>query len=90
MYLLTKNLKTIRPSQKLDYKKIGFFFIKKTKGEYQLQIGFPKKIKIYPIFYISLLEPVNQKFPIFIKLSKLSSENKYKIKKIINYDYKNQ
>ena len=90
MYLSIKNFKIIRLSQKLDHKKIGSFFIKKQKGKLNYKLDFPKKIRIHPIFYISLLEPANQKIPIFIKLSKLSSENEYKIKKIINYNYKNQ
>ena len=47
-------------------------------------------MEIHPISYISLLEPANPETPIFIKLPRLSSENKYKIKKIINYNYKNQ
>ena len=42
------------------------------------------------MFYIFLLESANPEIPIFIKLPKLSSKNEYKIKKIINYNYKNQ
>ena len=90
IYFSTKNFKTIRSSQKLDYKKIGFFFIKKQKGKLNYELDFPKKIKIYPVFYIFLLEPANPEILIPIKPSKLSSENKYKIEKIINYNYKNQ
>ena len=47
-------------------------------------------MKIYPIFYIFLLKLINPEIPVFTKLSKLSSENKYKIEKIIDYNYKNQ
>ena len=43
----------------------------------------PKEIKIYPIFYIFLLKSVNPEILIFIKLSKLSLKNKYKIKKLL-------
>ena len=89
IYLSTQNFKTIRPSQKLDHKKIGFFFIKKQKENANYKLDFPKKIKIYPIFYISLLELANQEILIFIKLPKLSPKNKYKIKKIIDYNHKN-
>ena len=47
-------------------------------------------MKTYPVFYISLLEPANPEILIFIQLPKLLPENKYKIEKIIDYDYKNQ
>ena len=47
-------------------------------------------MRIYPIFYISLLEPVNPEIPVSTKSPKLSPENKYKIEKIIDYNYKNQ
>ena len=90
MYLSTKNFKIIRLNQKLDHKKIEFFFIKKQKGKFNYELDFPKKIKIYPVFYIFLLEPINQEISVSTKLFKLSPENKYKIERIINYDYKNQ
>ena len=90
MYFLIKNFKTIRSSQKLDHKKIGSFFIKKQKNKLNYELDLPKKMKIYPIFYISLLEPANSETPVSTKPPKLLSENKYKIEKIIDYDYKNQ
>ena len=45
-----------------------------------------KEIRSYLIFYILFLESVNPEIPIQNKLSKLLSENKYKIEKLINYD----
>ena len=90
IYLLIKNFKTIRLNQKLDYKKIGSFFIKKYKGKFNFELDFPKKIKIHPIFYIFLLEPANPEISISTKSPKLSPKNEYKIKKIINYNHKNQ
>ena len=51
---------------------------------------FQKKKKIYPIFYIFLLESTNSEISVFTKLPKLSSENEYKIEKIIDYNHKNQ
>ena len=86
----TKNLKIIRPNQKLDHKKIGFFFIKKQKGKLNYKLDLPKEMKIHPVFYISLLEPANPETPVSTKLSKLSSENEYEVEKIIDYDHKSQ
>ena len=45
-----------------------------------------KKIKIYPIFYILFLESVNLNTLIQNKLSKLLLEDKYKIKRIEDYN----
>ena len=42
------------------------------------------------MFHIFLLEPVNSEIPVFIKPPKLLPENKYEVKKIINYDHKSQ
>ena len=90
MYLSTKNFKTIRPSQKLDYKKVGFFFIKKQKSKLNYELNLPKEMKIHPVFHISLLEPANSEILVSTKPSKLSPENEYEVEKIIDYDYKNQ
>ena len=45
------------------------------------------RIKIYPIFYILLLELVNLRILVFIKtLSEFIQHNKYKVKRIIDYN----
>ena len=90
MYLSTKNFKTIQPSQKLDHKKIGSFFIKKQKGKLNYKLDFPKKIKIHLVFHIFLLKPANSEIPVSTKLPKLSPENEYEVEKIIDYDHKSQ
>jgi hypothetical protein len=59
VYLLTKNLKTKRPSQKLDHKKVGLFRIKRVKGLVNFELDLPKGTRIHPVFYISLLEPAD-------------------------------
>jgi len=53
-----KNIKTRRPTKKLDYKLRGKFRIKKLIGTnaYELELP-PSTGKIYPVFHISLLEP---------------------------------
>ena len=53
-------------------------------------MDFLKEMKIYPVFYIFLLEPANPEISVFTKLSKLLSENEYEIERIIDYDHKNQ
>jgi hypothetical protein len=46
-----------RLSDKLDYKKLRLFIVIKKILDSNYELRLPKTIKIYPIFYISLLEP---------------------------------
>ena len=65
VYLLTKNLKIKKKrnqyTKKLDYIKVGPFFIKRRKKPVNYEIDLPKNSKIHPVFYILLLEPADQK-----------------------------
>jgi hypothetical protein len=56
VYLLRRNIKTIRPNNKLDYKKFGPFKVKRNIKNISYEFHFSLTIRIYPIFYISLLE----------------------------------
>jgi hypothetical protein len=58
VYLLRRNIKTIRPSDKLNSKKIGLFKIKRNVRDVIFEFQFFPIMKIHPIFHISLLEPV--------------------------------
>jgi hypothetical protein len=64
IYLLRKNIKTIRPSNKLDYKKFGPFKVKRNIRNINYELYLLPTIKIYPIFYISLLKLANPDTPI--------------------------
>jgi len=57
VYLLRKNIKIRRPSNKLDYTKLGPYLIKKKKGLVTFKLDLLKIIRIHPIFYKLLLEP---------------------------------
>jgi hypothetical protein len=56
IYLLRRNIKITRPSDKLDSKKIGLFKIERNIRNISFEFKLPPTIKIYPIFYFSLLE----------------------------------
>ena len=56
VYLLRRNIKTIRPSDKLDLKKINPFKVKRNIRDINFELKFPPIIKIHLIFHISLLE----------------------------------
>ena len=57
IYLLRKNIKTKRLSTKLDYTKLRLFKIKKILELVIFELDLSKTIRIYSIFYKSLLEP---------------------------------
>jgi hypothetical protein len=58
IYLLRRNIKIIRLSDKLDLKKIGLFKIKRNIRDISFEFELLSIIRIHPIFYISLLKPV--------------------------------
>ena len=61
IYLLRKNIKIKRPSDKLDYTKLEPFKIEKKLKPVTFKLIMPKGIRIYLIFHISLLEPITTK-----------------------------
>ena len=56
VYLLRRNIKTIRPSDKLDSKKIDLFKIKRNIRDISFEFKLFPIIRIYLIFYLSLLK----------------------------------
>jgi len=59
IYLLRRNIKITRLSDKLDLKKIGLFKIKRNIRDINFEFKFLPIMKIYPIFYLSLLKPAH-------------------------------
>jgi hypothetical protein len=59
IYLLRRNVKTIKPSDKLDLKKIGLFKVKRNIRDINFEFKLLLITRIYFIFYISLLEPAH-------------------------------
>ena len=57
VYLIRKNLKTKRPSDKLDHKKLGPFKITEKISTSNYRLSLPKTMRIHPVFHVSLLEP---------------------------------
>jgi hypothetical protein len=56
IYLLRKNIKIIKPSDKLNHKKFGLFKVKRNIKNISYELYFLLTIRIYPVFHISLLE----------------------------------
>jgi hypothetical protein len=64
VYLYTKNLRTKRPSKGLDNVKVGLFLILKQNGLVIYTLELLLDAKIYPRFYVSLLEPADLETPL--------------------------
>jgi hypothetical protein len=56
VYLSTKNIKTDRPSHKLDYKYLGPVKIKQQKKKDVYELDLPPTIQCHPVYHISMLE----------------------------------
>ena len=84
VYLSRRNIKTKKPSSKLDCKKLGPFKIRRRISDSNYELILPLGIRLHPIFHISLLEPA----PKNIRLStnkKVDSELKeYKVERILD------
>jgi len=85
IYLLRRNVKITRSSNKLDYKKFSLFKVKRNIKNISYELYFLLTIRIYPVFHISLLESADLDTPtgpaseIYFNLQ----EKVYTVKKIL-------
>ena len=87
VYLLTKNLKTMRNSRKLDDVKVGPFKVKEQKGPVNFELELPKGAKVHPVFHVSLLEPAHPDTPLQKTLRLEPDGDKlYEIEGLLKYD----
>src|SRR5271165_3382894 len=56
VYLLRHNINTKQLSNKLDFKKLGLYKIKRAIGLVNFKLTLLHNLQIHPIFYIALLE----------------------------------
>ena len=86
VYLLRRNIKTKRPSNKLDHKKLGPFKIKKVLGPVNYQLSLLKTMNIYPVFYISFLKPAPPEAPEapVIEIDPVNLNAEYEIETILD------
>ena len=75
VYLLRKNIKIIKPSNKLNHVKIGLFKILKSIKGISFKFDLLNIIKIYPVFYALFLKPAdNATLTIIIKPGYINSQ----------------
>jgi len=90
VWLLLRNIKSTRPSKKLDYKKIVGFKILAKIGTSAYKLALPPSMAIHNTFHISLLEPYQEhRFPTQIKEPPppipIEGEGEYELHDIINW-----
>ena len=59
VWLSAKNLKTLRPRKKLDWKNIGPFRISEVLGPYTYKLDLPESMPIHPVFNVDQLYLAN-------------------------------
>jgi len=89
VWLLPRNIKTTRPSKKLDYRKIGPFKILAKIGTSAYKLALPPSMAIHNTFHISLLEPSQDNlFPSQIKELpppiQIEGEDEYELEEIMD------
>jgi hypothetical protein len=78
IYLLRRNIKITRLSDKLDSKKIGLFKIKRNIRDISFKLQLPLIIRIHLVFHMSLLKPTHPDIS-----KKLTSKIDFKTQKFI-------
>jgi len=89
VWLLPRNIKSTRPSKKLDYKKIGLFKILAKIGTRAYKLALPPSMAIHNTFHISPLGPYQEnQFPSQIKEPpppiQIEEEDEYVLDEIID------
>jgi len=89
VWLLRRNLKTRRPSDKLDYRRLGPFHVSKQINEVAYMLDLPSSMKIHPVFHVSLLEPYRKstipgRLPAPPPLIEINREEEFEVFKIID------
>lgn len=57
VWLDARNIKTLRPLKKLDWKNLGPFRIKEIISPHAYKLDLPASMRIHPVFNVSLLRP---------------------------------
>jgi len=87
VYLLRKNIKTKRPSNKLDHTKLGPYKIQRKLGPVTYELKVPESMKIHKVFHISLLEPApDNAQPNYVELDEETQEPRYEVDNVLQHE----
>lgn len=62
VWLNAKNIQTLRPQKKLDWKNLGPFVVKQMIGSHACELELPATVRIHPVFNVNLLRPATEDF----------------------------
>ena len=90
VWFIPRNVKTTRPSKKLDYKKLGPFKIINKVGTSSYKLDLPTSMRIHNTFHLSLIELYkDNKFPSQIQTPpppiEIEEEPEYDLEEIMDY-----
>ena len=85
IYLKTTNLKTKRFNKSLNHAKVGSFEIDEVVGPVNYRLRLSGKVKIHPVFHMSLIEPADKDTPLQISFNyKPEQDDEYEAEKILD------
>src|SRR6266481_9607290 len=90
VWLDSRNIKTKRPSKKLDHRFLGPFPVVEMVSSHAVQLGLPLTLqRIHPVFHVSLLEPTSSSaIPNHVKDPppplELDDSDEYQVQQILN------
>ena len=62
VWLNAKNIQTLRPQKKLDWKNLGPFVVKQMIGSHACELELPATMKVHPVFNLNLLRPATEDY----------------------------
>jgi hypothetical protein len=62
VWLNARNIQTLRPQKKLDWKNLGPFVVKQMVGSHACELQLPATMKVHPVFNVHLLRPATEDF----------------------------
>ena len=89
MWLLRRNIKTKRPCEKLDYRRLGPFVVQKEINHVAYRLELPATMKVHPVFHVSLLEPYRESsFPGRVQSPppsiEIENHEEYEVEKVLD------
>jgi hypothetical protein len=93
VWLLRRNIKTTRPCDKLDYRRLGPFIIQRQINPVAYRLELPAAMKVHPVFHVSLLEPYREStFPGRLQQPppsiEIENHEEYEVEKILDSRHK--
>ena len=87
VYFNSQNIKSTRPSKKLDWKFYGPYTVVEPVGKQAYKLKLPQTMKIHDMFYVLLLKPYNRahegNIPLPLPIN-VKGKDKYEVKKVLD------